>query len=89
MIFNLVPCFCTCICLFVDYLRYGKFFVLDFQDIIEDMWDAVTGKFNQVQQDLLPSIMNKDFIKDQRYNYYYNYSCTCIEYALTKTSVNK
>ena len=48
--------------------RYGKFLVLDLLDI-EEMWPAVVAKFDQVQQDLLPAIMTKDFLKEKRYLY--------------------
>ena len=44
--------------------RYGKFLVLDLLDI-EEMWPAVVAKFDLVQQDLLPAIMTKDFLKEK------------------------
>ena len=47
-------------------IRFGKFLVLDLLDI-EDMWPVVVMKFEQVQQNLLPSLLNKDFLKEERW----------------------
>ena len=39
--------------------------VLDLLDI-EDMWPAMIEKFDEVQKGLLPSIMTREFIKEER-----------------------
>ena len=47
-------------------IRFGKFLVLDLVDI-EDMWPSVVRKFDDVQKDLMSSLLNKDFLKDEKY----------------------
>ena len=47
-------------------LRFGKFAVLDLLDI-EGMWPSMVRKFDAVQKDLLPALISKDFLKEERY----------------------
>ena len=52
--------------------RYGKFAVLDLLDI-EDIWPAVVTKFDTVQKNLLPDLMSKALLKDEKYVFIYDY----------------
>lgn len=45
--------------------RYGKCAVLDFLDV-EDMWPVVMYKFDNVQKDLLPELMSKRLLKEEK-----------------------
>lgn len=47
------------------HCRYGKFAVIDLMDI-EDMWPAVTTRFDSVQKDLLANLMSKDLLKEDK-----------------------
>ena len=45
--------------------RYGKFLVLDLLDV-EGILPAALQKFDQVQSNLLPSILNKEFFDKEK-----------------------
>lgn len=46
-------------------IRYGKFAVIDLSDI-DDLWPAIIKKFDAVQLELLPSLISKNFLTQQR-----------------------
>ena len=45
--------------------RYGKFIVLDLLDL-EDMWHAVSQRFDLVQGNLLADLMSKKLLNDEK-----------------------
>lgn len=45
--------------------RYGKCAVLDLLDI-EDMWPVVEQKFDSVQKNLLPDLMSKVLLTEEK-----------------------
>lgn len=46
-------------------ILFGKFAVLDLSNV-ENFWPAVVKKFDAVQENLLPALISKDFIKEER-----------------------
>lgn len=48
----------------VSLYRYGKPVVLDMMDV--DMFDTATMKFDEVKKGLMPSLMSKDLLKDNK-----------------------